>query len=144
TALTARQPRRLLAAVRCAYPVLQFLRGAVLLLATCIAVQGFVLPVLLATHALLPSTPLIVVVVSGTLTGARATPVIWSEDPAGFVGVLVILQPGMGVFAPAALLPLTAACCTAVYVILTRIVSRRDSQTISFFWTGMGGGITMT
>lgn len=144
TALTARQPGGLRAAVRCAYPVLQFLRGAVLVLATCIAVQGFVLLGLIETHALLMSTPLIVVALSGPILGERATPVIWAGVAAGFVGVLVILQPGMGVFAPAALLPLTAACCTAVYVILTRIVSRRDSQAISFFWTGMGGGITMT
>lgn len=144
TVVTSRQPGGLRAAIRCAHPGLQFLRGALLVVATCIAVQGFVLLGLIETHALLMSTPLIIVAMSGPLLGERATPVIWAGVALGFLGVLLILKPGMGVFSPAALLPLSATVFTGLYVILTRIVSRRDTQATSFFWTGMGGGITMT
>jgi len=62
----------------------------------------------------------------------------------GFVGVLVILEPGFGVFQPAAVVPFVAALMFALYGLLTRYVARRDMAATSFFWTGTVGAVAMT
>ena len=62
----------------------------------------------------------------------------------GFVGVLVILQPGYAVFAPAAVVPLASAFMFALYGLLTRYAARKDSTATSFFWTGVSGAVVMT
>jgi drug/metabolite transporter (DMT)-like permease len=56
----------------------------------------------------------------------------------------VILQPGVGVFQPAALIPLLAALMFALYGLLTRLVGRTDSAAVSFFWTGVSGAVLTT
>ena len=58
---------------------------------------------------------------------------------AGFIGVLIILQPGVTVFSPAAIVPLIAALLFAIYGLLTRYAARQDDTATSFFWTGTVG-----
>jgi drug/metabolite transporter (DMT)-like permease len=59
--------------------------------------------------------------------------------------VLIVLQPGVAVFSPAALVPLLAASMFALYGLLTRHVGRGgDSSAVSFFWTGVVGAAAMT
>ena len=52
--------------------------------------------------------------------------------------------PGMGVFNPAAIIPLISALMFALYGLLTRYAARRDSTATSFFWTGIAGAVIMT
>ncbi|MCZ8133823.1 MAG: DMT family transporter, partial [Rhodobacteraceae bacterium] len=68
----------------------------------------------------------------------------WTAILIGFVGVLIILQPGYAVFSPWALVPLLSAFLFAVYGLLTRYVARGDSAAVSFFWTGTVGAAAMT
>lgn len=68
----------------------------------------------------------------------------WSAILVGFLGVLIILEPGVGVFSPWALVPLLSATMFAVYGLLTRYVARKDSASVSFFWTGVVGAVAMT
>jgi drug/metabolite transporter (DMT)-like permease len=68
----------------------------------------------------------------------------WAAIGVGFVGVLIILEPGVTVFDPAAIIPLIAAAMFAVYGLLTRYVGRRDKTATSFFWTGTMGAVFMT
>ena len=68
----------------------------------------------------------------------------WTAIAVGFAGVLVILQPGIAVVSPAALIPLTASFMFALYGLLTRYVSRRDTTATSFFWTGTMGAAAIT
>ena len=56
----------------------------------------------------------------------------------------IILQPGLRVFSPAALVPLLSAFMFALYGLLTRYVSRGDTASVSFFWTGAVGALAMT
>ena len=58
--------------------------------------------------------------------------------------MLVILEPGITVFSPYAIVPLASALMFAVYSLLTRYAARRDSAATSFFWTGVTGAIAMT
>jgi drug/metabolite transporter (DMT)-like permease len=58
----------------------------------------------------------------------------------GFVGVLVIVRPGSGVFGPAALLPVLSAFGYAAYVLVTRLLARQDAPTsVLQFWMGVFG-----
>jgi len=62
----------------------------------------------------------------------------------GFIGVLVMLRPGMGVFSSGSFYALFAAFLFALYGILTRFVSDRDSSTTSFFYIALVGSVIMT
>ena len=59
-------------------------------------------------HAVLALTPLAVTALSVPLLGEQVGPRRWAAVGAGFVGVLVILQPGFGVVHPAALVALVS------------------------------------
>ena len=68
----------------------------------------------------------------------------WAAIAVGFVGVLVILRPGVQVLEPLALLPLAGAITFASYQLLTRMVSEHDRPSTSFFYTGVGGALVMS
>jgi drug/metabolite transporter (DMT)-like permease len=87
---------------------------------------------------------LLVAALSGPVLGERVGWRRWTAIGVGFVGVLIILKPGLGVFNPAAAVPLTAALMFALYGLLTRYAGRRDGAMTSFFWTGVVGAVMMT
>ena len=62
------------------------------------------------------------------LLGERVGIRRWSAIIVGFIGVLVILQPGSGAFQPAALLVLGSAFVYSLVMIGTRWLSRTDSS----------------
>lgn len=125
-------------------PVLQAFRGLLLAGEICIMVLGFVALGLVESHAIFACYPLLVAALSGPVLGEGVGWRRWVAIGVGFVGVLVILQPGITVFAPAAVLPLAAACMFALYGLLTRYVARADTTATSFFWTGVSGAVAMT
>ena len=142
--LASRQPGGLRAATRSRYPLRQSLRGVLLVTEVCIIVIGFVHIGLIASHAVFACYPLLVAALSGPVLGERVGWRRWAAIGAGFVGVLIILQPGIAVISPWALLPLLSALLFALYGLLTRFVARGDSAAVSFFWTGTTGAAAMT
>ncbi len=125
-------------------PLLQGFRGLLLALEICVTVVAFVLLGLVETHAVFACYPLLIAALSGPVLGERVGWRRWTAIGVGFVGMLVILQPGVKVFSPAALVPLAAAFMFALYGLLTRYAARRDSAATSFFWTGTVGAVAMT
>lgn len=143
-ALSARQTGGIRATAKTQMPVLQLARGLLLALEVCVMVQGFVLLGLVESHAVFTSYPLLVAALSGPLLGEQVGWRRWAAIGIGFIGVLIILQPGFRVFAPEALVPLAASLMFALYGLLTRYVARVDRAMTSFFWTGVVGAVTMT
>ena len=143
-AVAVRQSGSLRAAAATRQPVVQTLRGALLALEICVMVAGFVRLGLVESHAVFASYPLLVAALSGPILGEKVGWRRWAAIAVGFVGVLVILQPGVTVFSPAAAIPLLAALMFALYGLLTRFVARQDSTATSFFWTGTVGAVLMT
>lgn len=123
---------------------LQVLRGLLLAAEICVMVWAFVLLGLVESHAVFASYPLLVAALSGPVLGEKVGWRRWSAIALGFVGILIILRPGVTVFSPAALVPLCSAIMFALYALFTRYVARRDSAATSFFWTGVVGAIAMT
>lgn len=142
--MASRAPGGLRVASRSARPLWQIARGALLVAEIWIIVIAFTLLGLTETHAVFAAYPLLVAALSGPVLGEKVGWRRWSAIGIGFLGVLVILQPGFGVFQPAALIALFAALLFALYGLLTRLVSRVDASTVSFFWTGVVGAIMST
>lgn len=142
--LAARSGGGLRAAVRTRYPLIQIARGLMLITEVCLMVVAFTRLGLIETHAVFTAYPLLVAALSGPVLGEKVGWRRWTAIGIGFAGVLIILQPGMGVFSPWALLPFASALLFALYGLLTRYVARGDAASVSFFWTGVVGAIGMT
>lgn len=125
-------------------PLLQISRALLLVTEICIMVSGFVLLGLVESHAVFTSYPLLIAALSGPLLGEVVGWRRWAAIGIGFVGVIIILQPGFGVFSPYALIPLLSAFLFALYGLLTRYAARQDSAATSFFWTGTVGAVAIT
>ena len=143
-ALTARQAGGVRAAARTAQPLVQIGRGVLLASQICIAVYGFTLLGLVESHAVFACYPLIVAALSGPMLGETVGWRRWAAISAGFIGVLIILQPGSGVFNPLAIIPLVSSFGFALYALLTRYAARDDDAMTSFFWTGVAGAAVLT
>jgi len=143
-AVASRSAGGLRNAARSGRPVLQVFRGVLLATEIWVMVAAFTILGLTESHAVFAVYPLLIAALSGPVLGEKVGWRRWAAIGVGFVGVLVILQPGVGVFQPAALIPLLAAFMFALYGLLTRLVGRTDSAAVSFFWTGVSGAVLTT
>ena len=144
TAIAYRKAGGIRAAARTEQPLLQILRGLILATEICVMIYAFTLLGLIESHAVFTSYPLLVAALSGPILGEVVGWRRWTAILIGFVGVLIILKPGFGVFSPAAIVSLAAALLFALYGLLTRFASRKDTAATSFFWTGVSGSVMMT
>ena len=142
--LAARSEGGLRAATKSAFPWVQLFRGVILVAEIAVMLVAFVKLGLIEAHAVFTCYPLLVAALSGPILGEKVGWRRWSAILVGFAGVLIILQPGFGVFSPWALVPLLSAAMFAVYGLLTRYVARKDSASVSFFYTGVVGAVAMT
>ncbi|HKL70875.1 DMT family transporter, partial [Salibaculum sp.] len=142
--IARRQAGSIRAAARTTQPVLQIFRGLLLAAEICVMVLAFVYLGLVESHAVFACYPLLIAALSGPVLGEGVGWRRWVAIGVGFVGVLVILQPGITVFQPAAVIPLIAATMFALYGLLTRYAARRDTAATSFFWTGVSGMVALT
>ena len=142
--VAARKSGSIRAAAATSQPLVQMFRGLLLASEICVMVLGFVLLGLVEAHAIFASYPLLVAALSGPILGEAVGWRRWAAIGVGFIGVLIILQPGITVFSPAAIVPLIAALMFALYSLLTRYVARKDTTATSFFWTGTTGAVLLT
>jgi drug/metabolite transporter (DMT)-like permease len=142
--LAMRAPGGLRATARTDQLWLQIFRGVLLAGEICVAVYGFTLLGLVDSLAVFICYPLLVAALSGPVLGESVGWRRWAAIGVGLIGVLIILQPGAGVFDPAAIIPFISALMFAVYGLVTRFAARKDSTATSFFWTGIAGMVFMT
>jgi drug/metabolite transporter (DMT)-like permease len=125
--------------VRSAAPGLQLLRSLVMLgqMSSFIFAVSY-LP-LADVGAIFAVAPLLVMVLSAVFLGEKIGPRRAAAVTFGFIGVLIIIRPGTGVFDPISLIALGGASCWAVFQILLRVVGRRDSvETTTLFSAVIG------
>jgi len=125
-------------------PYIQFSRGVILSLNNCLVVYTFTLLGLVETHAIIACYPLIVAGLSVPFLGERFGWRRWMAIFTGFIGVIIILRPNTNIITEGSIFAIIGALMFAVYLILTRYVSRSDTAITSFFWTGIGGTVTMS
>lgn len=84
--------------------------------------------------ALYFTVPLFVTALAGPVLGERIGLVAWAALAAGFAGVLVILQPGSGLFQWAALLSLLAALMYATSMLMARRMGTAQPASVMAFY----------
>ena len=121
------------------WPKLQLLRG--LLIAGEMALFAYTLKYLgiAEMHTIFACFPLIITVLSVPMLGEQVGWRRWLAVSVGFIGTLIIIQPGSGVFSPFAMTALACALMFAIYNIITRKVSRQDSLETSLIYFGFVG-----
>jgi len=87
--------------------------------------------------------PFLVAIISGPILGEWFGWRRWTAIGFGFVGVLLITRPGLGGMHPAAFITLGATICYSLYAVITRIVSRVDSNQTSLFYANFIGALVM-
>ena len=144
-ALSTRQPGGVRAAMRTRVPFLQIARGVLLALQIVVIVTSFDLIGLGATHAIFALHPLLATLLAIPVLGEA---VGWRRLLAvgvGFIGMLIILRPGAGVFDWGAAVALLSALMFASYSITTRLATTRDGNSrAAFFYTGVAGAVAIT
>ena len=142
--ISSRKPGGIKQVAKTKTPLLQIFRSLVLVAEMCVTVLAFTLLGLAETHAIFASYPLIIAMLSGPILGEHVGWRRWLAICVGFFGILIILNPGNGIFSPYALVPLAGAILFALYGLLTRYAGQYDNSSTSFFWTGIVGCIAMT
>ena len=142
-AYSARLPGGIIGVATSRQTGLQIARGILLVAQICVAVLSFSTVGLVNFHAVFASYPLMVMALSVPILGEAVGWRRWLAVSIGFIGVLIILQPGSAMFDSASILPVIAAFMMAVYGIMTRYAARQDSAQTSFFWTAIAGGVAM-
>ena len=131
--------RGLKSAVRSQKPKLQIIRTIVLVVEMTMFLVAFSFLPLAEVHAIAAVSPLIVMALAAIFLGERIGPRRWAAVGVGFVGVVLIIRPGAGVFDPISLLALTGAFGWATYQVLLRAVSRIDQpDTTTLYTAGIG------
>ncbi len=90
-------------------------------------------------HAIFSCFPLFIVALSVPILGESVGWRRWLAVGVGFIGTLIIIRPGTGVFDPAALLAIVCAVVYALYNLMTRLVSRHDPFETSLLYFGVVG-----
>ena len=93
--------------------------------------------------AILFSTPFMVAILAGPMLGEWVGWRRWIAIGVGFIGVLVVVRPGLGGLQWAALLSFGSAVCYAFYSITTRMLARYDSSETTLFYSNMLGAAIM-
>ena len=142
--ISSRKPGGVKQVAKTKKPLLQIFRSLLLVAEMCVTILAFTLLGLAETHAIFASYPLIIATLSGPILGEHVGWRRWLAICVGFFGILIILNPGNGIFSPYALVPLAGAILFALYGLLTRYAGQYDNSSTSFFWTGIIGCIAMT
>ena len=95
-------------------------------------------------HSVGSLTPVIIVTLSAFILKEKVSPKTWIAIFVGFLGVLIILRPGLSIFDIKSLLPLMAAFFLGLYQVVTRKVSENDSTETSLFYTSLIGFIVLS
>ena len=95
-------------------------------------------------HSIGSLTPVIVVALSAIILREKVNLKTWIAIFFGFLGVLIIMRPGLSIFDPKSLIPLAAAFFLSLYQIVTRKVSEYDTSETSLLYTSIVGIILMS
>lgn len=132
-------PRMGIGLVRTRRPGLQLVRGVLLVGSTAFFYLSLKFLPLAEAAAISFVGPVLVTVLSGPMLGERVTRRQWVAVWLGFLGVLIIIRPGGGVFTAAAVFPLCTALCFSLYQIATRKLAGRENPFTTLFFTALVG-----
>ena len=110
------------------------MRGGILLVAYTTYYMALPALPLAEAIALFFAAPIIVTILSVPMLGEKVSAQSWAAIALGFIGVLVILQPGTALFNPAALFSLVSAATYALAMVIARRLGVTESATVMAFY----------
>jgi drug/metabolite transporter (DMT)-like permease len=135
-----RHPRR---SVRSRRPGLQILRGiGVVGSAVAFILSLGALPIAEAT-AINFITPLMITVLAIPILGETVRLQGWVAVVVGFLGMLVVVRPGVGGLHPAALYVVLSSLCWCMAMLVTRRLVNVDRSSVTLLWTACTGFVLL-
>lgn len=125
-------------------PVLQLVRGGLLLVSTVCFFWAISLMPLADALAIVFVSPLVVTALSPWLLGETVGLRRWSAVVVGFIGACIIIQPGPEMFNSGALLALAAGTLYALYLIATRRLAGSAPPLVTLFYTALVGAVLLS
>jgi drug/metabolite transporter (DMT)-like permease len=135
TGWSALRPRR---------PKLQFVRAMFLPVMTGLNFWALQYLQLAETGSIQFSVPIIIALIASPMLGERMDNARWAAIAVGFLGVLVIVRPGMQGFHPALLLSILNAVLYALFNLMTRQLAAHDSPETTQFFSSVGATLAIT
>ena len=120
---------------------LQLLRSFLMVASTFLFVLGVRHVPLADMLALVMSAPLIVTALSPMLLGERVGPRRLAACVTGFLGALLIIQPGAGTMQWSSLLGLMAGTCFSLYLIITRKLAGTTPPVVGLAYAALIGAV---
>ncbi|MBX3618674.1 MAG: DMT family transporter [Rhizobacter sp.] len=128
---------------RTAHPRFQTLRGSLLLATSALLFFGIPhMPVAEFTSVGM-LTPVIVTVLAATFLHEHVSPLRAALVVGGFIGALIVVRPGSGLFGWVACIPLVMALIYAGFQLLTRRLSHLEHPLTTHFYTGLVGTVVV-
>ncbi len=134
-------PRHGLSCFRSNRPGAQIGRSMLLLADTVLYFWGLTLLSLVEVTAIVFIAPILVVVLSWPLLGEKLNRPKLFAAAAGFVGVLIVVRPGLDGLSWPALLIVGAAVCIALFNIATRRMKDTDPASVTMLYTAAVGTV---
>ena len=122
---------------------IQILRSILSIIESACFILSFRYLSLADAHSIASLTPVLVVALSALILREHVSLKTWLAIFVGFIGVLIIMRPGLSIFDPKSLIPLAGAFFLSVYQIVTRKASEKDPNETSLFYTSIVGIILM-
>ena len=125
-------------------PKLQFLRAIFLPVMTGLNFWTLQYLQLAETGSIQFSVPIIIALITSPMLGEPMDRTRWGAIAVGFLGVLVIVRPGMQGFHPALLLSIINAVLYALFNLMTRQLAAHDSPETTQFFSSVGATLAIT
>lgn len=121
-------------------PALQLLRALTQLASVGLFFTALQFIGLAEATAIMDVNPVLITLGAALFLGERIGPRRAFGIAAALAGALIIIRPGLGVFQPAALLPMIGAATYAAGALLTRVL-RADGVATSVLWSALTGSV---
>jgi drug/metabolite transporter (DMT)-like permease len=127
--------------LRSARPWFQVMRALLLAIVSLMFFTAVAYMPLVNVTAIGFAAPLILTALGHFVLGERVGIRRWLAIVVGFIGVMVIIRPGLGIVHWAAFIALAMAASNAVYQLATRMLAGVDSPQTTIFFTNIAGSI---
>jgi drug/metabolite transporter (DMT)-like permease len=129
---------------RADHPRFQVARGTLLLVVSALAFYSVRVMPLAEFTALLMLWPVLATAVAGVLFRERLSSWRWVLVCGGFIGTVIVVRPGSGLFGWAVLVPLLTMVVATAYNLLTSRLAVLDDPYTTQFYAGVTGTLLLT
>lgn len=132
------------AAFKTEHPRFQLVRGSLLLSTSALSFYGVQLMPVAEFTAIGMLTPVVVTILAALWLHEAVSPRRWALVVGAFVGALIVIRPGSGVFGWVAVMPLALALCYGSFQVLTSRLASLENPFTTHFYTGAVGAVALT